>query len=90
MVGSYMQVYVCICKTVGAWYCLLGGTVSLSYLLVLSDSLLLLLDPSEFQCIRSVSPRDNVVLRAVCTADLTARPRWFVYVSAGRARPTLT
>ncbi len=60
-----------------------------SYLLVLSDSLLLLLDPPEFQCVWLVSPRDDVVLRAVCAADLTARPCRFVNVSARGARPTL-
>lgn len=63
--------------------------LSFSYLLVLSDSLLLLLDASEFQCVWSVSARDDVAVRAVCTADLTARPGGFVDVSARRTRPTL-
>lgn len=60
-----------------------------SYLLVLSDSLLLLLDAPEFQCVGPVSPRDAVALGAVRAADLTPRPRRLVDVRAGRARPTL-
>lgn len=71
-----------VCSGVQLWVCFL-------YLLILSDSLLLLLDSSEFQCIRSVSSWDDIVLRPVCAADLTARPCGFVYVSARRARPTL-
>lgn len=59
------------------------------YLLVLSDSFLLLLDPLEFYSVRAVSPRNNVAFWAVCTANLTARPRWFVNESARRTRPTL-
>lgn len=59
------------------------------YLLVLSDSFLLLLDPLEFYSVRAVSPGDNVALWAVGTANLTARARWFVNESARRTRPTL-
>lgn len=59
------------------------------YLLVLLDSFLLLLDPLQFHSVRPVSPGDNVALGAVCTANLTARPCWFVNESARRTRPTL-
>lgn len=59
------------------------------YLLVLSDSLLLLLDPPELQCVRLVSTWDDVGLRAICAADLTTRPCRFIYVGARGARPTL-
>lgn len=83
-------VYDCRCKTVGAWYAQgYSCECAFLYLLILSDSLLLLLDSSEFQCVRSVPSWDDIVLRPVCAADLTARPCGFVYVSARRARPTL-
>lgn len=59
------------------------------YLLVLSDSFLLLLDPLEFYSVRAVSSRDNVAFWPILTANLTARPRWFVNESARRTRPTL-
>lgn len=58
-------------------------------LLILSHGLLLLLDSSELQCIGSVSSRDNVAVRAVCAADLAARPSRFVNECARGAWPTL-
>lgn len=60
-----------------------------SYQLVLSDCILLLLEPSEFQRVRSVLARDSVGLRAVRAANLAAWPSRFVDVRARRARPTL-
>lgn len=51
--------------------------------------ILLLLEPSEFQRVRSVLARDSVGLRAVRAANLAAWPSRFVDVRARRARPTL-